>query len=83
MILLKVSGLAKSVYYYSLSKTDKDEKNKEILEKIKENIRQTQKTLFERKAKLDEPVVVADNNGEPIVVTAQEALKRLEAIAKK
>mgnify|MGYP000477694143 CR=1 FL=1 len=54
-----------------------------LFERIKENIRQTQKTLFERKAKLDEPVVVADNNGEPIVVTAQEALKRLEAIAKK
>lgn len=54
-----------------------------LFERIKENIRQTQKTLFERKAKLDEPVVVADNNGEPIVVTAQEALKRLEAIEKK
>ena len=54
-----------------------------LFERIKENIRQTQKTLFERKAKLDEPVVVADNNGEPLVVTAQEALKRLEAIAKK
>lgn len=54
-----------------------------LFERIKENIRQTQKTLFERKAKLEEPVVVADNNGEPIVVTAQEALKRLEAIAKK
>ena len=34
MILLQVSGLAKSVYYYTLSKTDKDDKN----EKIKENI---------------------------------------------
>lgn len=29
MILLKVSGLAKTVYYYTLSKTDKDDKNKE------------------------------------------------------
>ncbi|MCI6349419.1 MAG: IS3 family transposase [Tenericutes bacterium] len=35
-ILLKVSGLAKSVYYYTLSKTDKDDKNKEIIYKIKE-----------------------------------------------
>ena len=33
MILLQVSGLAKSVYYYTLSKTDKNEK---IIEKIKE-----------------------------------------------
>lgn len=36
MILLKISGLAKSVYDYTLSKTDKDDKNKEIIEKIKE-----------------------------------------------
>ena len=28
-ILLQISGLAKSVYYYTLSKTDKDDKNKE------------------------------------------------------
>lgn len=36
MILLKVSGLAKSVYYYTLNKTNKDAKNKEIIDKIKE-----------------------------------------------
>ena len=29
MILLQVSDLAKSVYYYTLSKTDKDDKNKD------------------------------------------------------
>lgn len=36
MILLKISVLAKSVYYYTLSKNDKDDKNKEIIAKIKE-----------------------------------------------
>ena len=36
MILLKVSGLAKYVYYYTLSKIDKDDKNREIIDKIKE-----------------------------------------------
>ena len=36
MILLQVPGLAKSVYYYTLSKIDKDDKNKEIIDKIKE-----------------------------------------------
>ena len=36
MILLKVSGIAKSVYYYMLAKTDKDDKNKEVIDKIKE-----------------------------------------------
>ena len=35
MILLQVSRLAKLVYYYTLSKTNKDDKNKEIIEKIK------------------------------------------------
>lgn len=37
-ILLKISDLARSTYYYTLSKTNKDDKNKEIIEKIKENI---------------------------------------------
>lgn len=36
MILLKISGLAKSTFYYTLSKTDKDNKNEEIINKIKE-----------------------------------------------
>ena len=36
MILLQISGFAKSVYYYTLSKTDKDDKNKEIIDKVKE-----------------------------------------------
>ena len=35
MILLQVSSLSKSVYYYTLSKIDKDDKNKEIIDKIK------------------------------------------------
>ena len=35
MILLQVSGLSKSVYYYTLSKIDKDDKNKEIIDKLK------------------------------------------------
>ncbi len=35
MILLKVSGLVKSVYYYTVSKIDKDEKNKKVINKIK------------------------------------------------
>ena len=36
MVLLKISGLAKSTFYYTLSKTNKDNKNKEIINKIKE-----------------------------------------------
>ena len=45
MILLQVSGLAKSVYYYTLSKIDKDDKNKEIIEKIKEYLLITKKGM--------------------------------------
>ena len=36
MILLKVSGVSRSTFYYTLSKNDKDDKNKEIIDKIKE-----------------------------------------------
>lgn len=36
MILLQVSGLAKFVYYYTLSKANRGDKNKEIIYKIKE-----------------------------------------------
>ena len=43
MILLKISGLARSVYYYTLSKNDKDDKNKEIIDKIKEIFRDCSK----------------------------------------
>lgn len=35
-ILLQISELSRSVYYYNLSKVDKDDKNNEIIEKIKE-----------------------------------------------
>ena len=34
MILLKISGLSKSKFYYTLNKNDKDDKNKEIIDKI-------------------------------------------------
>ena len=32
---MQISGLAKSVYYYTLSKTDKDDKNRKIIDRIK------------------------------------------------
>ncbi|QYR63917.1 IS3 family transposase [Fusobacterium nucleatum] len=34
--LLKIAGISKSVYYYYIDKKDIDEKNKDIIEKIKE-----------------------------------------------
>ena len=35
-ILLKIAGISRSVYYYYIDKKDTDEKNKDIIEKIKE-----------------------------------------------
>lgn len=37
-ILLKISKLAKSVYYYTLAKENKDAKNKEIIEKLEKSL---------------------------------------------
>ena len=35
-MLLKIAGISKSVYYYYINKKDIDEKNKDIIEKLKE-----------------------------------------------
>lgn len=41
-------------------------------DKITEGIRKAQKAMFERKAKLGENVVIADENGQPIIVPASQ-----------
>lgn len=46
-----------------------------LFERIRENIQQTQRKLFERKAKLGESIVIADENGKPIIVKAEDYLK--------
>lgn len=46
-----------------------------LFERIRENIQQAQRKLFERKAKLGECIVVADENGHPITVKAEDFLK--------
>lgn len=50
-----------------------------LFERIRENIRQTQRKLYERKAKLGEDVVVADSDGMPLIITAEEALRRMSS----
>ena len=47
-----------------------------LFERIRENIQQTQINLFERKAKLGESIVIADENGQPVTVKAEDFLKR-------
>lgn len=46
-------------------------------DKILKAIRDAQRRLFERKAKLGENVVVADDDGQPLVIPAAEALRLL------
>lgn len=45
-----------------------------LFERIKESIAGAQKKMLERKAKLNETVVIADSNGMPVEVSAEEAL---------
>lgn len=49
-----------------------------LFERIRENIRRTQRRLYERKAKLGESVVVADAEGRPVIIPAAEALRRID-----
>ncbi len=53
-----------------------ENERKELSRKIVDCIRAAQWKLYERKAKLGEPVVVADANGLPMEISGQEALNR-------
>lgn len=46
-----------------------------LFERIRENIRKAQRELFERKAKLGESIVIADEDGQPIIIKAEDYLK--------
>lgn len=50
----------------------------ELFVRIRENIRQAQRKLFERKAKLGEDIVIADENGQPLVIKAEDYLKQID-----
>lgn len=54
--------------------SDQDKIN--LSDKITEGIREAQINLFERKAKLGESIVIADENGQPVTVKAEDFLKR-------
>lgn len=54
--------------------SDQDKIN--LSDRITEGIRKAQRELFERKAKLGESIVIADDNGQPIIVKAEDYLKR-------
>ena len=46
--------------------------------RILEGIKKAQRQMLERKVKLGEPVVYADADGTPYVISASEALLRLD-----
>lgn len=54
--------------------SDQDKIN--LSDRITEGIRKAQRELFERKAKLGESIVIADANGQPVIVKAEDYLKR-------
>lgn len=60
-----------------------DSERMKLYERVLETIRQTQRELYIRKAKLGEPVVIGDEQGRPIVVPVEVALARMDARAKK
>lgn len=51
--------------------------------KLSEAMKRSTKTMLERKAKLGETVVIADSEGKPIEVSAEEALHIFESAAKR
>lgn len=44
--------------------------------RLKEGMKRATRQMLERKVKLGEPVVVADSDGMPLVIPAEEALRR-------
>lgn len=46
-----------------------------LFERIRVNIQEAQRSLFERKAKLGESIVVADENGQPEIVKAEDFIR--------
>ena len=56
-----------------------EQETRECFEKIRKGIREAQRKMFERKMKLGEEVVIADENGMPLVISAEEALRRFDA----
>lgn len=56
------------------------EERLELFERIGEGILTAQRRLYERKAKLGENVVVADENGMPIHISGEEALRRMSSL---
>ncbi len=52
------------------------EEDKDPLDKLTGALQEAQRRLYERKARLGEPVVIADEEGMPVEISGEEALRR-------
>ncbi|MDE6715777.1 MAG: hypothetical protein K2J74_04755 [Muribaculaceae bacterium] len=59
-----------------------EEEKIKLSDKITEGIHKAQIALFERKSKLGESVIIADSDGKPISIPAEEILRRLNESGK-
>lgn len=53
-----------------------EEEEIRLFDRIREGIWEAQRRLYERKARLGEPVVIADEEGMPVEISGEEALRR-------
>jgi len=49
-----------------------------LFDRIRDSISSAQRKMLERKAKLGESVIVADSNGMPVEISAEEAIRRFD-----
>lgn len=49
-----------------------------LFERISKGIKEAQRRMLERKAKLGENIIIADADGQPIEIPASEALQQIQ-----
>ena len=76
MILLQGSGLAKSVYYYTLSKIYKDNKNKGIIEQINDMLNKA----FDKNNNLDGLIFHSEQGWQYQHNSYQQKIKELNKV---
>lgn len=52
------------------------EEDKDPLDKLTGALQEAQRKLYERKAKLGETIIIADDDGMPVEISGEEALRR-------
>ena len=55
-----------------------EQERKDLRAKINQGLKQSYESLLQRKAALGQDIVIADANGQPVVVAAKELLQKRE-----